>query len=121
MSKRQTRQPPKVTWAQAFRDTMTTAMNRGQAPFYCFFIIIVILLLRMPSNQMPHLAEDFLQLLAAWKITGWVLLVLVIFAWGIHAKTMRKKYSAEYSRVGDEKSKLQATAAGRAFPSSEGG
>lgn len=118
MASRKGNQRGKVTWAQAFRDTVIAAMNRGQLPFYCIFLIVLVIVLRLSPSDLSKLAENFLNLLVSWKIAGWVLFSLLLFAWYIQARFMRKKFSGEFERVGREKSHLQSQMAGERFDSS---
>lgn len=55
-----TAQPPKFTWAQAFRDIVVTAMSTGQFPVFAMFFIIVFIIYKLPEKDASVLAGSIL-------------------------------------------------------------
>lgn len=108
----------RVTWEQAFRDIVITAMNRGQFPILVVGAVIFVLIYRLNANQSFQLLKEFISKLEDFSILGWVLWVLTIGLWVVYAKKVRKNFSVEMSRVGREKSKAQEKASRRKLPSS---
>lgn len=108
----------RMTWAQAFRDIVITAMNRGQFPILVVGAVIFVLIYRLNANQSFQLLKEFISKLEDFSILGWVLWVLTIGLWVVYAKKVRKNFSVEMSRVGREKSKAQEKASRRKLPSS---
>lgn len=108
----------RVTWAQAFRDIVITAMNRGQFPILVVGAIIFVLIYRLNANQSFQLLKEFISKLEDFSILGWLLWVLTIGLWVVYAKKVRKNFSVEMSRVGREKSKAQEKVSRRKLPSS---
>lgn len=108
-----------ITWAQAFRDIIVTAMNRGQLPILAFCAIIFILIYKLDAHQAFKLLNNFITELKNLYIIGWILWGLTIIMWFLYSKRIRKDFSTEMKRVGTEKSKAQAKASHRKLPSSD--
>ena len=104
-SKPQQRQP--VTWAQAVRDVLMAAMARGQLVPLTISAVLGISVYRMPEDKLYIFAEDLLHTLEKGNLWGYVLSVVVMISWHSHAKSLRKKASEEFARIGKEKSSLQ--------------
>lgn len=96
-----------VTWAQAFRDIINKAMDRGQLLPILFFFIFMFFIYRMPSENVYEFGMNIVQGFKDLSLLGWGTTVLVSILWAGHARIMRRKHSAEYLRIGGEKSKLQ--------------
>ncbi|MGF1840978.1 hypothetical protein [Vibrio atlanticus] len=96
-----------VTWAQAFRDIIIKAIDRGQLmPVLCFLVILA-LVFKMPEEQVYEFGMNILSGFKDWSLVGWFCTVVVISLWAGHAQVMRRKHSTEYKRMGQEKSKAQ--------------
>lgn len=108
-----------VTWAQAFRDIIVVAMNRGQLPILAVCAIFFILIYKLDADKAFQLLNSFMIELKRFSILGWILWVLTVIAWFFSAKKVRKDFSSEMRRVGREKSKAQEKAADRKLPSSD--
>lgn len=108
----------RVTWAQACRDIVITAMNRGQLPLLFVCAIVFVLVYRLDANKSFQLLKEFISKLEDFSILGWLLWILTIGLCVIYAKNVRKNFSMEMSRVGREKSKAQEKASRRKLPSS---
>lgn len=110
---------PRVTWAQATRDILIAAMNRGQLPLFAVAAIFFAMMWRMPADDIGDLANRIVDAFVAFTLVGWALSALLMTGWFYHARYMRQQYSAEYGRIGSEKAELQAQAAGSSFPGSQ--
>ncbi|HFC8519029.1 TPA: hypothetical protein ACFP41_001923 [Neisseria weaveri] len=108
-----------VTWVQAFRDIIITAMNRGQLLLLMVTSIFMLLIWKLESNQAFDLLNNFLEKLENWSIIGWILWVLTVFGCFILFRKVRTDFSYEMKRVGKEKSKAQEKALQRSLPSSD--
>lgn len=93
---------------QALRDMVIAAMNRGQLPILSVFLLILVVLLRMPEDDLSKLAFSVLEKLEKGELWAYGVLCVVILCWYVHARLMRKEFSIEMERVGKEKSKLQS-------------
>ncbi|ENY3837128.1 hypothetical protein ACFXIQ_002585 [Vibrio vulnificus] len=96
-----------VTWAQAFRDIIIKAIDRGQLMPVLSFLVILALVYKMPEEHVYTFGMNILNGFKDWSLVGWFGMALVSTLWAGHAQIMRRKHSAEYKRMGQEKSKLQ--------------
>lgn len=96
-----------VTWAQAFRDIINKAMDRGQLLPILFFFIVVFIIYKMPEEHVYQFGVDILQGFKKWTLVGWGGMVVMAILWAGHARIMRRRHSSEYLRMGAEKSILQ--------------
>ncbi len=108
----------KFTWAQAFRDMVNNAMNRGQLLGLGVLFIVILILFRSPKEKIGMLLADIYSDLLQGYLIGYILWLLTVIVWWYHVKTIRSELSKEYKRMGTEKSNLQKKAADKNFPSS---
>lgn len=108
-----------VTWAQAFRDVVIASMNRGQLPILGIIGVVLVLIYRMPEQDVSVLVMEIVSSLKKGEGYAYILEGVTIGGWFLHAKLMRKVFSTEAERIGREKSHAQSKAAGTNFKSSE--
>lgn len=99
--------PVKVTVAQAFRDVLIKAMTTGQLVPITISIVLMIAAWRMPENELAALANRVLDGLVNHSLIGYILAVVVILLWSWHAAVMRRCFSQEARRIGNEKTQHQ--------------
>ncbi|WP_422452057.1 hypothetical protein [Endozoicomonas sp. ALC066] len=116
--KRNTRIAP-VTWAQSVRDITVSSINRGQLPILGVIGLLILVLWRMPPEDVSKLMFQVIEHLTDGGLMGYVLSFILAFGWFYHAKKMRTKFSTECRRIGKEKSDLQSSLAGVKFNSSD--
>ncbi|EIA0803414.1 hypothetical protein K6327_000923 [Vibrio vulnificus] len=104
---------PAVTWAQAFRDIINKSMDRGQLFPMLAFLGVLAMIIKMPEDKVYTFGVDILNGLQNFSLLGWVLSSVIAILWAGHARQMRRQHSLEYKRMGQEKSKLQASASKR--------
>lgn len=100
-------QKPPVTWAQMVRDVLVAAMAKGQLIPLGISVVLGITAYRMPPDKLYIFAEDLMHALERGGLWGYVLSIVVMLSWHSHAKSLRKKASEEFARIGKEKSLLQ--------------
>ncbi|MCI5764017.1 hypothetical protein [Actinobacillus porcinus] len=83
----------KVTWAQAVRDVLNTAMNRGQLPILIVMLAFLFVLYRLPSEDISKLTFLFLEYLKTGYIVGYILFIVTVLAWIRDAKRNRRNYA----------------------------
>jgi hypothetical protein len=108
----------RVTWAQAFRDIFVAALNKGQLLPVTMALALLIWIARMDSSDLPKVYYDFRALLLRHEMIGYVLWIITLIAWVIHARFVKGTTDAESGRIGKEKTGLQEQLAGRSFSSS---
>jgi hypothetical protein len=107
-----------VSWAQAIRDMVISAINKGQLPIFGLFLVILMLIYKMPEADVSKLVFEILDSLRRGEFVAYILLSITIFGWFVHARVMRKTFTDEAKRIGREKSNLQSQLAGIKFKSS---
>lgn len=106
------------TWAQSVRDIFVTAINKGQLPLLGVIAMLLLLIFRMPEQHLGDVATEVVASLKHGELWVYLLEALTVFAWYVHAKSMRKTFSEEAERIGREKTRIQSRAAGVTFKSS---
>ncbi|MCC5806349.1 MAG: hypothetical protein JJU00_08470 [Opitutales bacterium] len=89
------------------RDVFVRAIDRGQLPLLLIGSAFLIVLWRLPEEQLLPLMEKIIALLASGRILGYVLFILTLVAWVVHASLMRRAAHHEHHRIGREKSEMQ--------------
>lgn len=85
----------KFTWARAFRDIAINAMNTGQFPFFCMFIIALIILFRVDPQTLDSILLDVFNNIKEYVITGYVLLLFTIVGVTIYIKALNKRHNKQ--------------------------
>lgn len=105
-NKPQPKQHPTNLW-----DTLTsvfvTSMNKGQFPAAIIGLILVIVVSRLPPEDLSALAFAVKNDLVSGALLGYVVALLTTTGWFFHARWQRKTIYLEMQRIGKEKSKIQ--------------
>lgn len=104
---KKTHQRTNVTWAQAVRDITVRAMDRGQLLPVGFFIAALLFIFKLPEDKVYPIMSEILSGFKSLALLGWLVAAIIAILWAGHARTMRRNHSAEYKRIGMEKSNLQ--------------
>lgn len=99
--------PAPVTIAQAVRDVLIKAMTTGQLVPITISIVLMIAAWRMPAEEVGKLANRILDGLVDHSLIGYILAVVIVLAWAWHAAVMRRCFSSEARRIGNEKTQHQ--------------
>ena len=108
-----------VTWAQAWRDVMVRAMSNGQLIPITISIILMIAAWRLPDGDLSRLAFSIVDGFKDHALVGWAVSVILILAWAAHARVMRRCFSSEAQRIGNEKTKYQQKQTNQALGKSD--
>jgi hypothetical protein len=100
------------------RDIGVSSLNKGQFPIAIAGAIIIILIIKMPSEDASKLIFDLLGLLLSTHIIGWILAFVLSIGWFLHVKSNRRIHTEEMRRVTDEKNRLQETLLNKKLTSS---
>ena len=113
--------PPqiKIGFFHCVRDIVVASINKGQFPICVLGGLLLMVAWRMPSEELPRLADKVIELLVNLKLLGWALFVVVTVAWLILGKVSRDAHRSEVARIGAEKSKAQSRAQGKDVKSSK--
>lgn len=108
----------KVTWAQAFRDIVIASMNKGQLPVLAVFMLIGLLIWKLPETEVLKLWGVLIDKLSNGELLSYPLLGFVTLGWFYHSRRQRRHFLAEYERIATEKSELQEKLTGTKLKSS---
>ena len=108
-----------VTWAQAWRDVMIRAMSSGQLIPITISIILMIAAWRLPEGELSRLAFSIVDGFKDHALVGWGVALVAILAWSAHARVMRRCFSTEAQRIGNEKTKYQQKQTSQALGTSD--
>lgn len=97
----------KVTWAQAFRDVLVAAMNRGQLLMLLAGGGVTLAIYKVPSEEMSQLIRDVLSSAQSMSILSYIVNVILVLLLFYQGKKFRRMHSEEFKRVGTEKQKAQ--------------
>lgn len=98
---------------------VVASINRGQLPIFGFFLVIVMLIWKMPAEDVSRLVFELLTSLRQAELIAYVISAILAVGWFAHSRVMRKVFSEEFERIGREKTSLQSQAAGAAYKSSD--
>jgi hypothetical protein len=81
-----------VTWAQATRDVLIAAINRGQLPALCLGLAVVLMVWKLPDDYVGPLFNRVLSKLEDGGLLGWVLFLATLLTWYVHARKIRNAF-----------------------------
>jgi len=114
-----TNKPHKVTLAEMFRDVLVAAINKGQLPQATLALVAVAIILRMPGEDVSVLVGRVFDGLREGYYLGWVLAMLALIGWSLHARGLRSRLTREIQRVAKERTKAQKARISEPIKSSE--
>jgi hypothetical protein len=109
----------KVTIWHMLRDVLIASMNKGQFLLTLSFLLVVIVIIKMPSEAVSRLASEIMQKLENYELVGYVLSVTLGGGWYIHSKYQRRRMAGEIHRISDERDEWQKRALGGNIESSD--
>lgn len=83
---------PEVTWAQAVRDIVIAAINRGQLPALLLGFSVLLLIYKLPDEFVGPMFNRVLTKLEDGSLVGWTLFAIVVVVWYLHARKMRNAF-----------------------------
>jgi hypothetical protein len=108
-----------VSWAQAVRDIFVASIDKGQLPVLGIIFIFVMLIWKMPEQDVSRLMFQFFESLQRYESLGYVLSLILSIGWFSHVRQIRMSFRKEAERIGQEKSNLQNKLSDSTFESSE--
>jgi hypothetical protein len=104
---------------QVLRDVLIASMNKGQFPIAVVAVVVIVIVLKMDSKDVALLVSRVIDAQERKWFLGYILSVLILLAWGFHAKWQRKGIVEEMNRLSALRSELQTQLANRKLGSSE--
>ena len=112
--------PQPVTWAQAVRDVLIASMNKGQFLLALAGLVILLLVWRMPEQELAKLVNRLLDGLENFTLVGYILFLAMLIGWVFHARYQRRIITNELDRMSEERNRLQEASLGNRVHSSGG-
>jgi hypothetical protein len=109
----------KVNLWEMLRDVLVASMNKGQFPLAICGLIFIVMVLRMPPQDVSKLVFEIVEDVKEKYFVGDILAGVALVGWFIHAKWQRKLIHSEMERMATERNKAQEVASGRKSPSSK--
>lgn len=86
------------SWARAFRDIGVHAINTGQFPFFCLFIIVMFFLFRLPPDTLSTISLEVLHNFREYALTGYVLFIVTLACCGFYVNALKKRHTKQIDR-----------------------
>lgn len=94
-------------WAMV-NNIVLSLISKGQIPYILAFIIILVLTIKLPNEQVYGVLMEIVKLFDDFSNLGWILLAIFILASFFLFKFIRKSVINEVKRITDEKSELHS-------------
>lgn len=104
---------------QLARDVLIAMMSKGQLIPVLLILLLGVMVLKMPSEDVSTLTFQILNRLVDWSLGGYVLAFLTSGGWYIHVRIQRQIHTAEMDRGSSEKTEVQKQILGNRAKSSE--
>lgn len=109
---------PRFTAAQAVRDIVVAAINKGQFLLFLLFLLLFALIIKMPAEQAGVLFIALEQDLRDFHLLGWIMEGITVAGWVVLNRRQRKTYRNEINRLSSEKNAAQTEQLGDLVKSS---
>jgi hypothetical protein len=100
------------------QNVLIGSMNKGQLPFATISLILIILVIKYPSDKIPEFTQDLFNISTFNSIFGWCIGIITTFSGYYINKRQRREHTTEVRRLSNEKKKLQEKINGGNLPSS---
>lgn len=100
--------PLGAAWATALRDVLIASINKGQFPFAILGLVVLTLILKMPSGDVSKLVFRLVDGVERGSFLGYLLSLLLLVGWYVHARYQRRVIAAEIERMAAERNTLQS-------------
>lgn len=95
------------------RDVLLAGLSRGKLLPITISLIIIIAIVKMPSEDVSNLVFEVYGNLVDTSILGYVLFLCALICWGIHMRWQRRVNAREVSRLSQERNEWQRKAIGQ--------
>lgn len=86
------------SWARAFRDIGIQAINTGQFPYFCFFIIVMLFLFRLPPDTLSTLSLEVLHNFKEYALSGYALFIVTLACCGFYINALKKRHNKQIDK-----------------------
>lgn len=85
----------KNDWARAVRDIGIKAIDSGQFLLFGFYLVVIIILIKMPSDIIGDIIKQLFSNLLIYATNGYVLFFLTLIACGLYVKALSKRHKKQ--------------------------
>jgi hypothetical protein len=96
----------KIEIRSNFWGMIVASINKGQFPFIILGIVSIVLIIRLPPNDVVSLTDRVLEHFNLMYVGGWLLSFLLIILWIILGRMSKKDLIDELNRISKEKEYL---------------
>jgi formate hydrogenlyase subunit 3/multisubunit Na+/H+ antiporter MnhD subunit len=100
------------------QNVLIVSINKGQLPAAAISLILIIGMIKYPSDKIPELFDNLLHISRFNSIMGWIVAAITTFGGFFTARWLRRTHTKEIKRLSDEKKVLQEKLAKRKLPTS---
>lgn len=86
------------SWARAFRDIGVHAINSGQFPFFCMFVIALVFLYRLPDETLSTISLEVLQNFKIYIKSGYALFAITLLLTTLYIKAFTKRHKDQLAK-----------------------
>jgi hypothetical protein len=97
-----------AAWANALRDVLIASINKGQFPFAILGLLLLTLIVKMPPEDVSKLVFRLVDGVERGSLLGYLLSLLFLVGWYVHARYQRRVITAEIERMAAERNTLQS-------------
>ena len=97
----------KINLFRMLRDVLIQSMSKGQLPVAGMILLLIVVILKMPGEDVSQLATEVVRLLVKGWLLGWVLAGALAIGWFVHTKKQRQLIVKELDRLSDERNEWQ--------------
>ncbi len=91
-------------------DFLIASLNKGQLLTAALLLPTIIMVLKMPGEDVSKLAFDILRAVKSMALLGFVFWLLTLLGWFLHSKWQRRIFAKELDRVTAERNLYQERA-----------
>jgi hypothetical protein len=102
-----------AAWATALRDVLIASINKGQFPFAILGLVLLTLIVKMPPADVSKLVFRLVDGVEQGSLLGYLLSLLFLIGWYVHARYQRRVIAGEIERMAAERNTLQGKNLGR--------
>lgn len=108
-----------LTFVGMVQNVLLKSMSRGLFLPALGGVICLLVVWKIPAQDVSKLAFGLGKHLADHSLTGYALFLVVLVAWPIHARYQRSLMTHEVRRAANERTRVQEKAAGTKMETSE--
>ena len=97
---------------------LVAALNKGQLIGMTIALIFIILIIKIPNDQITTFIEKLFNITKINSILGWILCVIITFVSFLTVRWQRRIHTKEIQRISSEKKILQEKLTNQSLPSS---